>query len=182
MSVTRPPAGWYPEPGHQDSLRYWDGDAWTERRTGVGLSRPAEPYRAVGRVAAFIALSVPLLFGFYVWGSAIVFAWGVIPLAAVFGPHIWPTVKGGEAALVATLVAGIVWLPSFAGERNLLIALCGPDFAGVVVPAGLATAAYLVVGILSALTQRVVLWVAAAPLVPLVFLAASHWVDALITC
>jgi hypothetical protein len=26
------PAGWYASPGEPDTLRYWDGSAWTEQR------------------------------------------------------------------------------------------------------------------------------------------------------
>ena len=182
MSGSTPAAGWYPEPGHDDSLRYWDGEHWTERRVNVGLSEPPRPYPAVGRAGAFVALSVPLLAGFYLWGSAIVVAWLTIPLAATFGPHIWPTVKAGEAAVLAALVAGLVWLPAVGVEVNLLIALCGPGFAGTIVPAASATAAYLAVGMASALTRRVLLWVAAAPLVPLVFALVTNWVDAAVTC
>lgn len=31
MDVSTTPAGWYPDPGHPQSLRYWDGAAWLER-------------------------------------------------------------------------------------------------------------------------------------------------------
>ena len=30
------PAGWYPDPDGGDSLRYWDGTAWTEHRHASG--------------------------------------------------------------------------------------------------------------------------------------------------
>jgi hypothetical protein len=40
---TLPPAGWYPDPALSHTLRYWDGNAWTERRapaTGQATDSP----------------------------------------------------------------------------------------------------------------------------------------------
>ena len=33
-SATATPAGWYPDPDDASQLRYWDGNAWTEDRSG----------------------------------------------------------------------------------------------------------------------------------------------------
>jgi hypothetical protein len=32
-SASRPPAGWYADPRGSGTLRYWDGEQWTEART-----------------------------------------------------------------------------------------------------------------------------------------------------
>jgi hypothetical protein len=179
MSGDGPRSG-YPEPGHEGSLRHRDGDERAERTTRPAA--PRESFSPAERAGAFVALSFPLLLGFYLWGFAVVTAWGVIPLAAWLGPRIWPALKGAEAASLAALVAAVVWLPAATMELNLLVPLCGTGFVGTVVPAALASAAYLVVGVVSALTRRVVLWIAAAPLVPVVYGLVSQWLDAQVTC
>lgn len=38
----RPPAGWYPDENLADSLRYWDGNSWTEHRAPAS-GRMSEP-------------------------------------------------------------------------------------------------------------------------------------------
>lgn len=35
------PAGWYPDPEMAETLRYWDGSAWTEHRTPATPTQPA---------------------------------------------------------------------------------------------------------------------------------------------
>lgn len=32
-------AGWYPDPEQVDTVRYWDGSAWTEQRAPTQTSR-----------------------------------------------------------------------------------------------------------------------------------------------
>jgi hypothetical protein len=36
----RHPPGWYPDPELVDTVRYWDGQAWTEHRAPAGQSNP----------------------------------------------------------------------------------------------------------------------------------------------
>lgn len=53
MSQPTPPAGWYPDPGNSQQLRYWSGSAWTEHTQPNGQTPPpvapaayAVPYAA----------------------------------------------------------------------------------------------------------------------------------------
>lgn len=154
----------------------------SETRATAAVRKPPEPYPAAGRAAVFVALSVPLLAGFYLWGGVVLFVWGVIPIAAAFGPRVWPKLTGVEAAAIAALVAALAWMPAVAIETNLLIPLCGPDLAGVVKPAAIVTGTYLVVGLVGALKQWVSLWVAAGVLVPVAYAVATQWLDAPLTC
>lgn len=42
--MTQPPPGWYPDPGGQAVLRYWDGGAWTAAMSPLpGTAVPAGP-------------------------------------------------------------------------------------------------------------------------------------------
>lgn len=153
----------------------------SETRTAT-VRKPREPYPAAGRAVVFVGLSIPLLAGFYVWGSVVLFVWGFIPLAALFGPRVWPNLNGVDAAATAAVVAALVWLPAVGIEVNLLIPLCGSDFAGVVKPAAIVTGTYLAVGLVGALRQRVSLWVVAALLVPVAYAVATRWLDTPLTC
>lgn len=59
--MTMPPAGWYPDPANSDNIRYWDGQAWSDRvQPKVAPAPPpapastaapmTEPQQAVGPV------------------------------------------------------------------------------------------------------------------------------------
>jgi hypothetical protein len=37
----KPPAGWCPDPGSPDQLRYWNGSAWTEHTSPVAAPPPS---------------------------------------------------------------------------------------------------------------------------------------------
>lgn len=56
MSDQSPPAGWYPHPTMADTLRYWDGDAWTEHIAPAG-GQQAGPQRACPYCGAQISES-----------------------------------------------------------------------------------------------------------------------------
>jgi Protein of unknown function (DUF2510) len=43
-----PPAGWYNDPGGNNTLRWWDGSRWgeqTQARPGYGIDQPPQEYR-----------------------------------------------------------------------------------------------------------------------------------------
>ncbi|MGH7912904.1 MAG: DUF2510 domain-containing protein [Candidatus Dormibacteraceae bacterium] len=55
------PPNWYPDPGHEHGLRYWDGSAWTDAVADEGrLGRAGlPPARGVGAGAASAAGDLP---------------------------------------------------------------------------------------------------------------------------
>lgn len=51
--VSHIPAGWYPDPEHPGSYRYWSGAAWSEHRAPAARSaRTPQSYGAVGPMLA----------------------------------------------------------------------------------------------------------------------------------
>ena len=41
--MTMPPPGWYPDPASQTNIRYWDGQAWTDRVQPKSIPPPPMP-------------------------------------------------------------------------------------------------------------------------------------------
>lgn len=56
MSTSPPAAGWYPDPVNEHLVRYWDGQAWTERTV---MQEPVEPRRPLlGGPPVWIPLAI----------------------------------------------------------------------------------------------------------------------------
>ena len=62
MTTPTTPAGWYPDPEDASSLRYWDGDAWTEHRspaappTAGPADEPADEFPASEQATSVVSL------------------------------------------------------------------------------------------------------------------------------
>jgi hypothetical protein len=57
------PAGWYPDPDHAGTQRFWDGRNWTDQRAPLGSVGPSASPRLIagvlGGAAAAIAVFLP---------------------------------------------------------------------------------------------------------------------------
>jgi len=49
------PAGWYPEPGNPDVLRWWDGSAWTSHRSTIPSTGASDSSSSASRLRSEIA-------------------------------------------------------------------------------------------------------------------------------
>ncbi|MEU2204497.1 DUF2510 domain-containing protein [Microbacterium oleivorans] len=106
------PAGWYPDPGEPDQLRWWDGTEWATDtvapRTSVAVDDP-EPAAAPGAVragtvwiwAAIAASVLPLYTGAFLDGEAVARLFG--EASAALTPAGW-IVAGLSLLVVVDLV------------------------------------------------------------------------------
>jgi lysylphosphatidylglycerol synthetase-like protein (DUF2156 family) len=78
-----PAPGWYVDPEHPDSERYWDGSAWTDQRRSAqvssGSSAPSNGFAVTALVCGIVGIVLGVLpFTFFV-------AWILGIIAIVFG-------------------------------------------------------------------------------------------------
>lgn len=94
--MTSTPAGWFPEWEGSDTLRWWDGQAWTEHVV-VRAREPLPPHptfpvwAAVGGLLALavpLVLSRPILSAIVEWNLPIA-AYIAITGAIAYGPTVW---------------------------------------------------------------------------------------------
>lgn len=69
-------AGWYPEPGNQGVLRYWNGSGWEDWRQPA-VAAPAAPANGIAVTALVfslvgIALDMTILLGILGFGASVV--------------------------------------------------------------------------------------------------------------
>jgi Protein of unknown function (DUF2510) len=62
-----PPPGWYADPEQPETDRYWDGQAWTDRRAPLAEQGEAAPGWAlwVGYLGAFLLPLIGFIVGIY---------------------------------------------------------------------------------------------------------------------
>jgi hypothetical protein len=119
-----PPAGWYPDVGLDapaGQQRYWDGSAWTERRTTaptvpitvqptVAYPTVAEPASIPARrtnVAAVVSLIFGILWLFWL-GSLVAVVCGHVARA-----QIRRSGEAGDGAAIAGLILGYLGVVTF---------------------------------------------------------------------
>ena len=109
-----PPAGWYPDPAGQVSLRYWDGRGWNEGPPPP----PPQELRDTARTTSCVLIAVGLAGVFGVWS---LFA-GMVPADsctpetcsdALIGAAYWLIWLG----LPAAIGIGLTWIAR-AGKRR----------------------------------------------------------------
>ena len=52
QTESNPPAGWYPDPGAESGLRYWDGVQWTDQTETLGGNTPGQTVQSGQRLSA----------------------------------------------------------------------------------------------------------------------------------
>ena len=69
-----PPAGWFPDPEMANTLRYWDGSAWTDHRApATGASALGAPNKPTHRGSSGLSVSLLVLGLITLLGSGIAF-------------------------------------------------------------------------------------------------------------
>lgn len=144
----------------------------------------AAPGKAKARSAA--ELGVPGLLAFTVPPVGFL-ASLLLPLfAAPARCRLWPRTSPNLGHLSAALAVVGLWLPAllailsgghmgFDSTTWLILPLCAPVGAALVVPAASATAAYLLGLTVGAVVRSPWPWVLGAWAAPLAYAAASHW-------
>lgn len=144
--------------------------------------RQPDPGRVRGAAAlavpGTVALAVPL-FGFLATVS--------LPfIVSRFGPELWPQTSRRAQRLCAALAIAGLWLPAMLALASLgklgseattwlLLPLCAPTGASLVVPALFAAATYLAGTTATVIIRRPWPWVIGAWAAPLAYSAASRW-------
>ncbi len=142
-------------------------------------SHPVQARSAVAlAVPGVLALTIPLV-GFV--------ASLLLPFfAARSRSLLWPRTSPIMGHLAAALAVTGLWLPALlavassgqlgsAATTWLILPLCAPAGAALVVPAGLAVAAYLIGTTVGVILRTPWPWVIGAWAAPLVYAAASRW-------
>lgn len=88
--------GWYPDPWQPDTVRYWDGQGWTEQRA----PRPTPPPTPVAANAPQESMA---------GGYALAILLPLIGL--IYGLAKWRV--GGPPVVIASLVAWVLWTMIF---------------------------------------------------------------------
>lgn len=168
------------------------GTAKESASSGPASSGPTSsgPARVRGAIAlavgGVLAFTLPLI-GFL--GSLL------LPVfASQVGRRLWPRTSRTVVILCGALVVVGFWLPAalslFSQGRLglestiwLVLPLCAPSGAALLVPAVMAGSAYLIGLTLSALLRTPWPWVVGAWTAPLAYAAAAHWlVDFALVC
>lgn len=58
------PPGWYPDPTQAQTLRYWDGQAWTEQRAPLqpaGTTAPGSTYNPAPLILALVGSAIAVI-------------------------------------------------------------------------------------------------------------------------
>jgi hypothetical protein len=96
------PPGWHDDPTDPTSLRYWDGQKWTEQRAPRPVAAPdavADPGR--GNAVASLILGVAGVFTFWLFG--------VVPLVAfILGMQSRTRSKGARMPMQGMAIAGVI--------------------------------------------------------------------------
>ncbi len=138
------------------------------------------------RVRSAAALAVPGVLALTVPLIGFVASLSLPFLAARSRSRLWPRTSPVMGHLAAALAVIGLWLPALLAVASLgrlgsdattwlLLPLCAPAGAALVVPAVLAVAAYLVGTTLGAVLRTPWPWVLGAWAAPLVYAAASRW-------
>lgn len=82
MDQSTPEPGWYDDPEQPGSLRWWDGQAWTDHRRPLPTDPPPTGSPAVAGVAAGHAVGSPKI-DTWLWQSIVVTVLCCLPLGIV---------------------------------------------------------------------------------------------------
>ena len=147
--------------------------------TNQTASPPAKVRSAAAlAVPGVLAFTVPLI-GFL---SSLLLPF----IAARSGSRLWPQTSSTIRHLCVALAVVGLWLPAllavvssgqlgFEATAWLMLPLCAPAGAALVVPGLLATAAYLIGTTATVIVRSPWPWVLGAWAAPLAYSAASHW-------
>ncbi len=144
----------------------------------------AAPHLAKVRSAA--ALAVPGVLAFTVPLIGFLASLLLPFMAARSGSRLWPQTSSTIRHLCAALAVVGLWLPAllavvssgrlgFEATTWLMLPLCAPAGAALVVPALVAVGTYLIGTTVSVLARSPWPWVLGAWAAPLAYSAASHW-------
>lgn len=101
--------GWYPHQGHDDALRYWDGEQWTDSykpkepssNSGPGVSSgpsaaDTESLAAIGVFAAVLFPIAGFIIGFMVAGRGRPVVGVGLAAASVVAATVWGIILFGD--------------------------------------------------------------------------------------
>jgi len=97
--------GWYPYKGHDDALRYWDGDQWTDNykpkdpTPATRSRRTAADTESLAAIGVFAAVLFPIagfIIGFMVAGRGRPVVGVGIAAASVVAATVWGIILFGE--------------------------------------------------------------------------------------
>ncbi len=121
-----PAPGWYADPEHPGSQRYWDGNAWTQHRAPAAApaivvqavpGNPAAVAALVLGICGFLAMGIPFFIGWFIGGPLDILAvvFGIVGIARAQAVRVGlaPAIVGLVLAAVSLLTvpfgAGTIW-------------------------------------------------------------------------
>jgi membrane protease YdiL (CAAX protease family) len=140
MTATGAPPGWYPDPWHQSTWRWWDGHAWTaytDRWYGSGISAPADrPLRAGG--IAFLGFMVGIGLSTVIAVVLILMGYETTDPALLLGSQLGLWIGLAGSCVIAVKVRGTGSLADLGLDRPRWVDLAMGVGFGIVLVIGVA--------------------------------------------
>jgi uncharacterized protein len=144
------PAGWFPDPGHNGGLRYWDGRVWTPYTSPVpqgawGPETGPHPTLPIAAAIGALAITIVSLIGSrFILEQFARFDFPIpvyVALAAIvgYGPMvaycIWASQRWGSGRPAADLGLKLRWVDAGWGPVTYLVCLVCQIVVGVIIVA-----------------------------------------------